>query len=185
MIASYGAIGGGGPSNPLGDPAGTNNRVFDDYGTIGGGGRNRVGIDDGNTTIQIYSTVGGGLNNAATGAGSTVGGGFQNIATGIQNATVGGGFNNIASGTYSTLGGGFFNITASASSPTTTARAWSKWEATGGSGRSCCRSTSCSTCSVGRGPGSSSGAAAPALRRSAMARSAGTSTARRCSSDDH
>jgi hypothetical protein len=56
-----------------------------------------------------YCTVGGGLDNRATGVNSTVSGGWANLATG-GSATVGGGKNNGAREYYATVGGGEFNL---------------------------------------------------------------------------
>ncbi len=108
-------IGGGGPSDPA-DPAGTSNRVYDNYGTIGGGGNNRVGSDDDDPTTALYATVGGGNSNTASGRYATVGGGDNNTASGYY-ATVGGGDNNTASSYHATVGGGGYN-TASSSDAT-------------------------------------------------------------------
>lgn len=135
--ARYATIAGGGPSDP-GDPAGTNNKVFDEHGTIGGGGNNRAGSDDADPTTATYATVAGGLNNQAKGTRATIGGGRDNVVTGLLGtisggstntatqvlttvggggnndatfwgATVGGGSDNKASGQYSTIAGGNFN----------------------------------------------------------------------------
>ncbi|MCP4212924.1 MAG: hypothetical protein GY764_15810 [Halieaceae bacterium] len=120
--ASYATIGGGGPSDG-GNSSTTNNRVYDDYGTIGGGGGNVVGLDDGDSTNQDFSTVAGGRNNAATDKHASVGGGDSNVASGYRSTisgghinkasdgytTVGGGSDNTAGGYVSTVGGGYHN----------------------------------------------------------------------------
>ncbi|MCG8407743.1 MAG: tail fiber domain-containing protein [Phycisphaerales bacterium] len=108
VTGAFGAIGGGGPSDPIGDPLGTNNRVFDDYGTIGGGGRNRAGSDDADASTARFATVAGGSNNSAAGLNSAIGGGGSNVALG-NFATVGGGSANDAGGFESTIAGGFNN----------------------------------------------------------------------------
>jgi hypothetical protein len=84
------------------------NRVTDAYGTVGGGYANRAGDDANTTADRPFATVGGGLQNTASGQRSTVGGGWQNTATGI-NSIVGGGAINQASGVTSTVGGGASN----------------------------------------------------------------------------
>jgi hypothetical protein len=90
-------IGGGGdPSIP--------NRVTDDYGTVAGGGGNRAGDDSGMTNDRQQATVGGGLNNTASGARATVGGGQVNTAGGTE-ATVPGGLSNMALGDRSFAAG--------------------------------------------------------------------------------
>jgi hypothetical protein len=87
-----------------------------EFQTIGGG--------DANTDSNYFSTVGGGLLNAATGANAVVAGGNGNVASG-NTATVGGGYadygtgqystvaggnNNFCSNTFGTIGGGFDNV---------------------------------------------------------------------------
>ena len=62
-----------------------------------------LGVDS--QTGNIYSTVGGGHENIATGQYSTVGGGAGNNAN-AQYSTVGGGRDNLSSGDYSTICGG-------------------------------------------------------------------------------
>jgi hypothetical protein len=54
--------------------------------------------------LAYLGTVGGGLNNTASGIAATVGGGFGNTATGYF-ATIGGGFGNVAAGTSSFVAG--------------------------------------------------------------------------------
>lgn len=78
--AQYGAIAGGGRSDPDDDTTG--NRVTDDYGTVGGGGDNQAGDGDANTTDATYAAVGGGLSNEAIGPYATVPGGRDNVAEG-------------------------------------------------------------------------------------------------------
>lgn len=114
------------------------NVVTDTAGTVGGGIGNQAGNNGGTTVDAAFTTVGGGMNNAATnwsasvgggrnntaaglastvsggsfnqslGESATVGGGGQNQATGV-NGTIAGGWTNIASGTGSTVAGGGFN----------------------------------------------------------------------------
>jgi hypothetical protein len=93
------------------------------YSTVGGGVRNAatghgatVAGGDNNTASWYYSTIGGGHSNTASGYNSTVGGGYSNIASGY-NSTVGGGLWNNATGFGSTVGGGD-NSTASGQSAT-------------------------------------------------------------------
>ena len=104
--AAYATVSGGGERTP-GD-ATTANFVYDDYGTIGGGGNNVAGVDDANTTNQIYATVSGGVNNTASGARSTIAGGKSNLASGDY-AAIGGGQNNTASNDHVAIGGSNFN----------------------------------------------------------------------------
>ena len=92
------------------------NRVTDHYGTVGGGYANRAGNAAGTTIDRAFATVGGGIDNTASGTSSTVGGGVANTASGFR-STVGGGNSNTASGSDSTVGGGFGN-TASGDSST-------------------------------------------------------------------
>ncbi len=85
------------------NPCGTNNDDGSPFNTISGG--------CGNTTIipgpptSWFSTVGGGLNNAANDNYSTVGGGQLNLATSRFSTIVGGGFNT-ANGCGAFVGGG-------------------------------------------------------------------------------
>ena len=81
------------------------NRVTDSYGTVAGGGNNFAGNANGDTMDAIYATVGGGLNNTASGPYATVGGGGPNDASGPY-ATVGGGLGNNVSGVFGTIAGG-------------------------------------------------------------------------------
>jgi hypothetical protein len=97
-----GATIGGGASSDL-------NRVTDDYGTVGGGAGNQAGDGSGISFDTAYATVGGGLDNTASGDYATIGGGGGNTASG-ERATVGGGDDNIASGNDSSIGGGYENI---------------------------------------------------------------------------
>jgi hypothetical protein len=60
----------------------------------------------------IYSFVGGGLQNRATGGASTISGGCSNMASGL-NSNVSGGFCNSASSSCASVGGGFCNIASS------------------------------------------------------------------------
>jgi hypothetical protein len=93
------------------------------YSTVGGGVRNAatghgatVAGGDNNTASWYYSAIGGGLSNTASGYNSAVGGGYSNIASGY-NSAVGGGLWNKATGFGSTVGGGD-NSTASGQSAT-------------------------------------------------------------------
>jgi hypothetical protein len=108
VAADYGTIAGGGPSD-TNNPTTTNNRVYDDYGTIGGGGGNVAGEKDDDPTLQQYTTVAGGQDNAAVVQYATVGGGTANSAAGHA-ATVGGGSGNEATNLYATVGGGSGNV---------------------------------------------------------------------------
>jgi hypothetical protein len=73
---------------------------------IGGGGNNVIGTN-------IYSTIGGGFGNAASGQGATIAGGYNNrIDPGASYATVGGGGYNTNSGSYATVPGGQNNVAA-------------------------------------------------------------------------
>jgi hypothetical protein len=93
------------------------------HATVGGGLENtasgeRATVGGGwtNTAGSYAATVGGGLENTASGSASTVGGGWANIASG-QAATVGGGYANTASDPSTTVGGGWTN-TASGNAAT-------------------------------------------------------------------
>lgn len=81
------------------------NLGFSNYGTISGGRGNTVGAFNGN---NIAPTVGGGINNQATGSYAVVAGGSGNSATGPE-AAVAGGIGNLASGRYSAISGGSNN----------------------------------------------------------------------------
>lgn len=61
--------------------------------------------DQNNLAADIWSVVGGGLDNSADGAFGTVGGGGGNTASGVG-STVAGGGDNVAGGDGSTIGGG-------------------------------------------------------------------------------
>jgi trimeric autotransporter adhesin len=109
-------IGGGGATNYL-DVAYTN-RVLGDFGTVGGGLQNTasglyttVGGGYGNTASDNDATVGGGWDNTASSLGAAVGGGHGNTAGNLY-ATVGGGVNNTANGSYATIPGGNLNTAA-------------------------------------------------------------------------
>ncbi|MCB0711907.1 MAG: hypothetical protein KDD67_06225 [Ignavibacteriae bacterium] len=116
IVSDYAAVAGGRGNFSEGSFAsiggGDSNYVSDDYGTIGGGQRNQAGnnflgtqVPLGGMTDAQHATVGGGIDNAATGAESTIGGGNDNRAQALQ-STVGGGFlNNVAAG-QGTVGGG-------------------------------------------------------------------------------
>ena len=111
VSASYGTIAGGGPSE-LQNPTTTNNQVHDDYGTIGGGGGNIAGHDDDDPASQPYSTVAGGLANAASGSYAVASGGNGNTAGGYASA-IGGGLSNSAENNYTTVAGGTGNSASS------------------------------------------------------------------------
>ena len=100
-------IAGGGVPTGLSDPdfvSESPNRVTDHYGTVGGGYGNRAGDDAGSLADRAFATVGGGLQNTASGSRSTVGGGSFNTASG-EGGTVGGGQSNCAGGARSWAGG--------------------------------------------------------------------------------
>jgi hypothetical protein len=84
------------------------NIATDDYCTVAGGRDNQAGNGLGTTTDTIFSTVGGGWRNKATGARSTIAGGNNNTASGYS-ATIGGGGNNEATYENSTIAGGLYN----------------------------------------------------------------------------
>jgi hypothetical protein len=64
----------------------------------------------GNSVTGIYSVVGGGSGNVASGySGVTVGGGIGNTATGGEGTTISGGLNNTAIWQWATVGGGYYN----------------------------------------------------------------------------
>ncbi len=96
-------IAGGGGCNPgsggLCTPA-SGNQVNATFGTVGGG------VD--NIASGFSSTIAGGNSNTAGGESSTVTGGFSNAATGLR-STVAGGDTNTASGQWSTVAGGASN----------------------------------------------------------------------------
>ena len=84
------------------------NRVTDNYGTVSGGANNQAGVDDGDIYQQIGASVGGGIENAATGLYTTISGGYYNLASGGV-SSIGGGEGNIAGGSETTIGGGYYN----------------------------------------------------------------------------
>ena len=111
-------IGGGGFLDFTGPPAHTN-YVGGHFGTVGGGLENSASgpaaVVSGGQLNQAdggYATVAGGTSNGATGSYSTVGGGYSNSAAG-DSATVGGGLFNAATGQYAAVGGGEGNQAAS------------------------------------------------------------------------
>jgi len=112
----YGAtIAGGGEANLA-------NRAQDNFATVGGGVNNAasgfestIGGGGSNATSNLYSTVAGGQSNLSTGNSSTVGGGYANQATNTQ-STVGGGSGNQATGSWSTVPGGYHNTASGSSS---------------------------------------------------------------------
>jgi hypothetical protein len=91
-----------------GGESGFENKITDDFGTIGGGTLNISGNNDGFSNNVLYTTVGGGNSNTASGGISTVSGGQLNSASGLA-ATVGGGYFNVANADSATVGGGFMN----------------------------------------------------------------------------
>lgn len=93
-------IAGGGRSNPA--SAATANRVTDNHGTVGGGG-NQAGDGAGTASDREYATVGGGVNDTASGQYATVGGGYINTASGQYATVPGGAFN--SAGNYSFAAG--------------------------------------------------------------------------------
>lgn len=110
VFARFGVVGGGGWTDSANRDA-TANQVHDQYGTIAGGGNNRAGVDDGNTSGQQFTTVGGGSGNSAKSTGTTISGGIDNQAGGLgHGATVGGGESNAASNSHSTVAGGISNF---------------------------------------------------------------------------
>jgi hypothetical protein len=107
-------IGGGGFLDFNGPPARTN-YVGGHFGTVGGGLENSASglaavVSGGrlNGADGWYASVAGGTGNGATGTYSTIGGGEGNSA--IYASTVSGGIANAASGNYSTVSGGNENI---------------------------------------------------------------------------
>ncbi|MDH3890484.1 MAG: tail fiber domain-containing protein [candidate division Zixibacteria bacterium] len=126
---TFATIAGGGPSD-IGNPLGSNNRVFDDYSTIAGGGGNSVGSDDGDSESNKFGTIGGGKDNVVGGefasivggSGNTAGGYAGTISGGTYNSTFGnyahiaGGNGNTADGNNSSIGGGSSNSSDGTSS---------------------------------------------------------------------
>lgn len=112
--AGYNLVGGWEGNSVSGNAAGA---------TIGGGGGKFQGGFQPNSVSSVFSTISGGVGNAASGERSTVGGGSHNqanstgstVAGGISNQSdadrsfVGGGGGNVADGPLSTIGGGFDN----------------------------------------------------------------------------
>ncbi|MCL4788462.1 MAG: tail fiber domain-containing protein [Verrucomicrobia bacterium] len=92
VLANFGTVSGGVDNNILSQAT---------YSTIGGGGINEVNglyatIAGGwQNQASAVASVGGGLNNVASGSYSTIGGGYFNSATGFG-ATVPGGYENLA-----------------------------------------------------------------------------------------
>jgi hypothetical protein len=107
--AIHGAtIGGGGAQ-------GFSNRVTEIFTTIGGGLANfasgqfaTVGGGYDNTASGTYATVGGGFTNRASNQSATVAGGARNSASGVE-STVAGGLGNSTPGSWATVGGGTAN----------------------------------------------------------------------------
>jgi len=113
-------IGGGGFLDFNGTPAHPN-YVGGHFGTVGGGLENSasgpaavVSGGERNGADGGYATVGGGYSNSATEDSATVGGGYSNSAAG-HSATVGGGRYNSASAQNAVVGGGAYNIASYAS----------------------------------------------------------------------
>jgi hypothetical protein len=74
------AIGGGGAGPGGGNPQ--HNAVTDRFGTVAGGMMNRAGNNDADPKNAAFATVGGGIDNIASGMASMVPGGTENRATG-------------------------------------------------------------------------------------------------------
>ena len=92
------------------------------YSAIGGGRSNTasgeratIGGGFGNIASARYSSIGGGESNTGSGTLSAIAGGGSNIASGIG-SVIGGGRSNTASGGLATIGGGFGNIASVANS---------------------------------------------------------------------
>jgi hypothetical protein len=100
-------ISGGGGGTSSGE-----NRVFDNYGVIGGGALNRVGTENPDFVNQGFGTVGGGINNVASGFAASISGGASNSA-GSTYSAVGGGYGNTSIGDKSTVSGGVANTASS------------------------------------------------------------------------
>jgi hypothetical protein len=92
-----------------------NNEVTANLGTVGGGIDNTASgfaasVSGGylNTASNGYAIIGGGENNDATGLYSAISGGFNNLAA-VNYSFVGGGDNNFANGSRATISGGSSN----------------------------------------------------------------------------
>ena len=105
-----------GANNTFAAPAvvagGTGNAAGGVRASVGGGLNNAASGDYSvvaggsfNGASQLFASVGGGAGNAALGALATIGGGDTNTASGTH-ASVGGGYYNDASGTYASIAGG-------------------------------------------------------------------------------
>jgi hypothetical protein len=111
VVDHYGTVGGGG-NNLAGSDDGTLDNA--QWTTVGGGDQNEATgpyavVAGGRTNLAggsdvFHATVGGGVDNQATGSEATVGGGNGNVASG-DGATVPGGWGNEASGNYSLAAG--------------------------------------------------------------------------------
>lgn len=102
-------ISGGGTTN--GDPDFGNfneNSVNAHFATIGGGLRNEAGASSGAMGDSAFATISGGRSNSAEGLYSAIGGGYLNDATGDRSIVSGGGVNT-AGGAYSAVAGGIAN----------------------------------------------------------------------------
>lgn len=110
--------GGGTAAGDPSFPGNTGNRVSDHFSTVSGGISNAagngvaLGLGD-----AAFATVGGGRSNEALGLDSTVAGGWGNIASG-SDSTVAGGLSNIATAGSSAVLGGFQNRADGVSSTT-------------------------------------------------------------------
>jgi len=77
------------------------------YSFIGGGSKNSIlGTKDG---AALYSTIGGGYQNAMTGLYGAIAGGYAGSVSGTA-AAIGGGQENVASGAQAAIAGGFRNV---------------------------------------------------------------------------
>ena len=106
------------------------NKVTDQYGFVGGGYGNVAGNDSGTVGDAQFASVGGGIDNSASGTHSTVGGGNGNVASGAvavigggtlntasgEDSVAAGGEGNVASGTSASVPGGFQNVAGGGSS---------------------------------------------------------------------
>lgn len=106
---SQATIGGGGGQSATTPGLFLTNVVSDDYGTVAGGLGNLAGNTNGSLTDARGATVGGGVQNTASGLDSVVAGGNANIANGTYSTVLGGAINN-AGGTAATVGGGEGNV---------------------------------------------------------------------------
>jgi hypothetical protein len=110
-------IAGGGTTNFLG--AASSNHISASFSSIGGGSGNWIQAGSDHSVIgngwnnliasnSYQSVIAGGQNNIISNIYSVVGGGLQNTNSGVA-AMVGGGYENYASAQYATIGGGLQN----------------------------------------------------------------------------